>query len=145
MVHPRAMELSWTAHPAKRRPRDLALVCAVALLTAGAVLMSFESLFLTGLSALIICVSTASFLFPTHYRISDRGMEERRLWTRRARSWADLRRLQVGKDAALISPFARKNRLDRYRGFLVLFDGSDREQVVSELRRRMGMDSPDAA
>jgi hypothetical protein len=129
--------LTWTSHPARRRPRDLALVAAVVFLTTGAVLVSFESLFMTGLAAVIVILSIASFLFPTHYRLSEDGIEERRLGVRRSRRWAELRRLEVGPGAALVSPFARKNLLDRTRGFMLLFDGADRQAVVAELRRRM--------
>ena len=132
------MTLAWTAHPARRRPRDLALVAAVLLLTTGAVLVSFESLFMTALAAVIVVLSIGSFLFPTHYRLSEEGIEERRLGMRRARRWADLRRLEIGRGAALVSPFARKSWLDRSRGFLLLFDGADRQAVVAELERRMG-------
>ena len=131
------MILAWTAHPARRRPRELALVAAVLFLTTGAVLVSFESLVMTGLAAVIVLVSIATFLFPTHYRLTDEGVEERRLGLRRARRWADLRRLEIGPGAALVSPFARKSWLDRSRGFLLLFDGADRQAVVDELRRRM--------
>ena len=132
------MTLAWTAHPARRRPRDLALVAAALFLTTGAVLVSFESLFMTGLAAVIVVLSIGSFLFPTHYRLSEEGIEERRLGMRRARRWADLRRLEIGRGAALVSPFARKSWLDRSRGFLLLFDGADRQAVVAELKRRIG-------
>lgn len=118
----------------------MALVAAVTFLTAGAVLMSFQSLLFTAISIVIVLTSVASFVFPTHYRLSDRGIEERRLWTRRRRSWSDMRRLQIGGRAALVSPFARPNWLDRYRGFIVLFDGADKEVVVAELERRMQRD-----
>jgi hypothetical protein len=139
----RSVTLVWTAHPARRRPRELALVAAVLFLTTGAVLVSFESLFMTGLAAIIVLVSISSFLFPTHYRLSEEGIEERRLGVKRSRRWADLRRLEIGPGAALVSPFARKSLLDRTRGFLVLFDGADRQAVVSELGRRM--EKPDGA
>lgn len=132
-----SVTLAWTAHPARRRPRDLALVAAVLFLTAGAVLLSFGSLFMTGLAAVIVVLSIGSFLFPTHYRLTDEGVEERRLGMRRARRWAELRRLEIGPGAALVSPFAKKSWLDRTRGFQLLFDGADRQAVVAELRRRM--------
>ena len=132
-----SVTLAWTAHPARRRPRDLALVAAALFLTTGAVLVSFESLFMTGLAAVIVVLSITSFLFPTHYRLTDEGVEERRLGVRRARRWAELRRLEIGPGAALVSPFPQKSWLDRSRGFLLLFDGADRQAVVAELRRRM--------
>lgn len=131
------MELCWTAHPAKKRPRDVALVVAVLFLTAGAVLTSFESVFFTFLAVVIVVVSVGQFLFPTRYRLDDRGIEERRFGLARRRAWGDLRRVQVGKDAALVSPFSRPSWLDRYRGFWLLFDGADREAVIGELRRRI--------
>lgn len=139
-----SVSLVWTAHPARRRPRDLALVAAVLFLTTGAVLVSFESLFMTGLAAVILILSIASFLFPTRYRLSDEGIEERRLGVRRARRWAELRRLEIGPGAALVSPLARKSWLDRSRGFLLLFDGADRQAVVDELRRRLDRGDRDA-
>ncbi|MCG8423037.1 MAG: hypothetical protein MJE77_34470 [Proteobacteria bacterium] len=129
---------SWTAHPAKRRPRDLVLVVAVLLLTMGAVLGSAESLVLTALSAVILTTSVASFLLPTRYTITDVGVSERRLWRVKARHFRDLRRLQIGSGAALLSPFARKNWLDRHRGMLIMFDGTDRQTVIDVLRERMG-------
>lgn len=133
------MELAaWTAHPARRRPRDVALFCAVLLLTCGAVLSSLESLWLTGLAAVFLAVTVAPFLFPTHYRLTDEGIEERRLLRTRARRWADLRRLQVGPGAALVSPFAHPTWLDRHRGLVVYFDGAtDRDQVVAILREKI--------
>lgn len=138
MVETDPATLAWTAHPARSRPRDLALVAAALFLTTGAVLASLQSAFLAALAAVIIVVSIAPFLFPTHYRLSERGVEERRLGMRRARAWRDLRRVQIGARAALVSPFARPSWLDRYRGLLLLFDGADREAVVAELRRRIG-------
>ena len=35
--------VEWTAHPARSRPRDVALVASVVFLTMGAVLMVFQS------------------------------------------------------------------------------------------------------
>src|SRR5688500_19856625 len=35
LLHRQAVTLAWTAHPARRRPRDLALVAAVLFLTTG--------------------------------------------------------------------------------------------------------------
>ena len=127
----------WTAHPARKRPRDVALVSAVVLLTCGAVLASFESLLLAGLAVVVLVVAISAFLFPTHYTLTDVGIEERRVFRRKSRQWKDLRRLQVGSDAALVSPFATKNWLDRYRGLIVLFDGSDRDEVVDILERQV--------
>lgn len=129
-----ADSLEWTAHPARRRPRDLALVLSVVLLTMGAVLSTFQSLFFALLAAIILLASVASFLFPTHYEISDWGIRQARLGQRRARPWGELRRMEVGRAGAMISPFSTASWMDRYRGFVLLFDGADRKAVVQALQ-----------
>ncbi len=132
---------SWTAHPAKRRPRDVALVAAVVLLTAGGVVGTLQSLYLGALSVVILLVATAPFWLPTHYVLSDTGVRLRRAGRTRERAWGELRRLAVGADAALVSPFARPNWMDRYRGITVMFDGGDRDEIVAILSERVSHES----
>jgi hypothetical protein len=132
--------ITWTAHPARRRPDQLALIAAVVLLSAWAVLVTLRSPWLAFLAAVILVTATASFLFPTHYRLDERGVEQRRIFGRKFRPWDELRRVQVGPGAALVSPFARPSWMDRSRGFLLYFDGLDdggKQQVVELLRARV--------
>jgi hypothetical protein len=126
----------WTAHPARRRPRDVALVVAVVALTSAAVLVSFASAWLALLAAAILLVAVAPFLLPTRYTITAGGITAERAFRRRERRFADLRRLEIGPGAALLSPFARPHPLDRHRGLLVLLDGSDRQRVIALLREK---------
>jgi hypothetical protein len=132
---------TWTAHPAKRRPRDVALVAAVVLVTVGGVLGTFHSALFAAIASVLLVVSVAPFLLPTRYVLSDDGIEQRRAGRTRARRWRELRRVEVGREAALVSPFARPSALDRYRGIVVLLDGVDgerRDRVVAILRERIG-------
>jgi hypothetical protein len=131
------VELRWTAHPVKRRPRDAALVAMVVLFSAYGVLAFTRSIFLAVLAIAILLVSVAAFLVPTHYKLDDHGVEERRLGRRRFRAWSELRRVQVGAGAALVSPFARKHWADRYRGVVLLLDGAPRDRVVAILREKI--------
>ncbi len=135
------MEVVWTAHPARRRPQDVFLVGSVVLVSAWAVMVTLDSPFLALLAAVILLVAVAPFLLPTRYVLDDDGVEQRRMWTRKRRSWSDLRRLQVGPGAALVSPFSRPSFLDRHRGLLLYLEGLDpagRERVVAVLRERIG-------
>ena len=134
----RGVELTWTAHPVKRRPRDAALVAMVVLFSAYGVMAFTRSIFLAVLAIAILLISIAAFLLPTRYKLDDDGVEERRLGRRRFRAWSELRRVQVGAGAALVSPFARKHWADRYRGMILLLDGAPRDQVVSILKERIG-------
>ena len=127
----------WTAHPARRRPQDIALVAMTVLVFCGAVLASLQSLWLTVLAALILIIAIAPFLFPTHYRLTEDGVYERRLGRERGRRWAELRRFQIGKGAVLVSPFAKPSALDRYRGLVLYLDGGNRDQIESILGERI--------
>lgn len=127
----------WTAHPARRRPQDVMLLAAVTMFSAYAVLVSLGSGFLAALAVVILLVAVTPFIAPTRYRIDGEGVSERRLGRHRFRAWGDLRRVQVGKGAALVTPFARASWMDRYRGILLYFDGADRDRVIGLLRARI--------
>jgi hypothetical protein len=127
----------WTAHPARRRPQDLMLFVAVAMFASYAVLVSLGSGFLAALAIVILAIAVMPFLAPTRYRLDGDGVSERRLGRTRFRSWADLRRVQIGPGAALVTPFAKKSWMDRYRGIMLYLDGADRDRVVGLLRARI--------
>ena len=127
----------WTAHPARRRPQDLMLFVAVAMFSAYAVLVSLESGFLAALAIVILVITVTPFLAPTRYRLDGDGVSERRLGRKRFRAWTDLRRVQIGRGAALVTPFAKKSWMDRYRGIMLYLDGADRDRVVGLLRARI--------
>jgi hypothetical protein len=132
--------ITWTAHPARRRPDQLALIAAVVLLSAWAVLVTLASPWLALLAAVFLVAATGTFLFPTHYTLDERGVEQRRMFGRRFRPWAELRRVQVGPGAALVSPFAKPSWMDRHRGLILYFDGLDADrkgEVVELLRARV--------
>ena len=133
--------ISWTAHPARRRPQDAMLAACVVFATAYAVLVGLESALLAALAVVLLVASIAPFLVPTRYRIDDERLSERRLFVRRSRAWSELRRVDVGAAAARVSPYARPRWLDRYRAINVILpepgDGADRDDVIRALRERV--------
>jgi hypothetical protein len=129
--------LTWTAHPARRRPRDIALVIAVVSITTATVLSAFQSGVLALLSAALLLLAVSPFLLPTRYLVTEDEVVAVRAFTRRRRRFADLHRLEVGPGAALVSPFRRRHVLDRYRGLVLFLDGTDRERVIATLRARI--------
>jgi hypothetical protein len=131
------VNLRWTAHPARRRPAELALFLAVSCVTLAGIAQLFQSGFLVVLAGAMLVLGVAPFLFPTRYQIDEQGVRQTRLGHQRGRSWTDLRRLEVGRSAALVSPFSRPSWLDRHRGLILYFDGGDRDQVIAALRARI--------
>jgi len=131
------MTIEWTAHPAKRRPQDVMLAMCVIALTAWAVLVGLRSPWLAACAAVMLVVAIAPFLLPTHYRLDADGIAERRLFVTRSRRWSELKRVELGRAAALVSPYAQPRWLDRYRGLVLYLDGADRDGVVRVLRERI--------
>ncbi len=129
--------MEWTAHPARKRPQDVMLAVCVVTLTAWAVLIGLGSPWLALVAACLLVVAIAPFLLPTRYRLDADGIAERRLWMTRSRRWADLRRIDVGRGAALVSPYGQPRWLDRYRGIIVYFDGAERDAVIRALEERI--------
>jgi hypothetical protein len=137
-VLPRGIDIyEWTAHPAKRRPQDVMLLAMVVLFSAWAVLVSLQSAFLAVLAVVILMFAVIPFYVPTRYRLDAEGVSERRLGRHKFRAWSDLRRVQIGAGAALVTPFARRSWLDRYRGVMLYLDGADRDRVLAMLRARI--------
>jgi hypothetical protein len=127
----------WTSHPAKSRPRDAFLCVSVFFITTALVMQFSHSLLFTALAILLFAFGLAPFLFPTRYTVTDEDISERRLWTSRSRRWSDLRRADIGKGAALLSPFQKPQWLDRHRGIFLLFDGCERDEVVALLLEKI--------
>ena len=136
----RTMSLEWVAHPAKQRPQDVMLAACVILVAAYAVLVSLGSALLAALAVAFLLAAIAPFLVPTRYRLDAEQLVERRLFVTRSRRWAELRRVEIGKTAALVSPYRQPRWLDRYRGMTIFLPqpGSDRDAVIRELRGRVG-------
>ncbi|MEJ7599223.1 MAG: hypothetical protein WKG01_15055 [Kofleriaceae bacterium] len=136
------MTLAWTAHPARRRPQDAMLAASVILVSAYAILVSLRSPLLAALAVVMLLVAIAPFLVPTRYQLDAEQLVWRRLFVTRTRRWSELRRLEVGKTAALVSPYRKPRWLDRYRGITMILpvpgDGADRDTVVRELQGRVG-------
>ncbi len=136
------MTITWTVHPARQRPADAALGAAIVSLAAWAVLVSLQSLLLTGLALVILLVATAAFWLPTTYILDDTSVTEQRLGRRRIRAWHELRRFTVGSRGALLSPFARPHRMDRYRGIVLLFGDQAPEPVRALLAQKITQAQP---
>jgi hypothetical protein len=117
------------------------LAVAGVFATAYAVLGGLQSALLAGVAVVLLVASIAPFLLPTRYRVDADRISERRLFVRRARRWSELRRIEVGRTAARVSPYAQPRWLDRYRSITVILpvpgDGADREAVVRALRERV--------
>ncbi|MBK8173424.1 MAG: hypothetical protein IPK60_24245 [Sandaracinaceae bacterium] len=92
---------------------------------------------------LVLLGSVSSFLFPTDYRIDGEGIVVKHLLTTRLRLWKEVRRIEIGTKAALVSTMRIKSPLDRFRGLVIAFDFAP-EVVRQDLARRASLLKPSA-
>jgi hypothetical protein len=109
------------------------LAVSIIALASWAVLVGLQSGWLAAVAAVMLFAAVTPFLARTRYRIDSAGVAERRLFVTRARRWNELRRVDVGTRAAIVSPYAQRRWLDRYRGLTIYFDGADRDAVIRAL------------
>jgi hypothetical protein len=123
------MSVTWTVHPARRRPFTavvvVVLVCGVAVIGGTALGEGYE--WTSWLFVVLLLASISTFLLPTTYTVDEEGISVKHLLSTRRRLWKDIRRVELGTRAALLSPFAEPRPLDRWRALLVHLEGAPAE------------------
>jgi hypothetical protein len=112
--------LQWTVSPWREHRARAVLTAFAALLLwlMVAWLLRGERLLAT-LMGLTVLGALAPGMTPTECRVDGDGVARRALfgWDRRA--WPEIRRARVSASGLFVSPFARRSRLDRFRGLFL--------------------------
>lgn len=92
--------------------------------------------FFTVIAVLLVWGQVAGFFLPTRYTLTDDAVTARGLLSRKQKPWSDFRSYYVDREGVLLSPFAERSRLERFRGLSLQFHGN-REAVVAFVERVM--------
>lgn len=157
-----AASLTWTAWPARERPLAAAVLVGGAVVLGVLVAKGTQDGVLGVAAPLVVLASLSSFLFPTHYRLTDESVEVRSIGMVRVRPWSEMKRMTVDRTGVFLSPFAGRHWLEAYRGMRLLFEterggarrekgaaaaeggppmaggGGNRDQVVAFVETRLG-------
>ena len=131
---------TWEAWPVRRNPARGVLAAVV---IAGSVWGTWAwtgSVALTGVALVVLGVATGTFFFPTHYRLTQEGVEIERPWRRQCRPWKDFRGIRHGGDLVVLSPFARESWLDGFRGVTLLLP-EERGEVLEYVEAMVGKEA----
>ena len=127
--------MKWTVHPAKRNPTKTvlsALFITLFLVFVGVFYGIFWSIF----GFIVLLVSLHSYFFPTSYAVDGKEVIIKNIFMTQKRRLTEFRKVYVGKNGMLLSPFRRKTFLNQFRGVFLLFPEQHRE-VVEFLRTRI--------
>jgi uncharacterized protein (DUF58 family) len=130
-------ELSWTAHPARERPRATILLALFIVALEIGIYYSFQSLFVVLLALAFLVVSLSAYIFPTGYLLDGEGVTVKGIIFRQTRPWRQFRTYYADKRGVQLSTFVRPSRLDPFRGVSLLFSKDNREEVLAFVRQRM--------
>ena len=128
--------LKWSSHPVKKKALISILVIVLLFVVWSVVYLATSSLFLTGLSVIIMLGSLSSFFLPTHYELDQEKIKIRFFLTKREREWSTFRSFYVDKNGVLLSPFAKPTRLENFRGIYVRFS-QNKDQVVDFVKSKI--------
>jgi hypothetical protein len=133
--------VEWTISPWREDPARAAFVVIAALLLwlLAAWLLPEERLLSTlmGLAGLVVL---APGMTPTQCRVDGNGVARRVLFAWDRRAWSEILRASVGAHGLFVSPFARRSRLDRFRGLFlpVPHRSADPATLLEALRLEVG-------
>ena len=132
--------MEWAVSPWRERRARAVLAASAALLLwlLAAWLLPGERV-LSTLMGLAVLGALAPGMTPTECRVDGAGVARRALFAWDRRAWPEIRRARVSAAGLFVSPFARRSRLDRFRGlFLPLpHDGAAAASLLEALRQEV--------
>ena len=96
----------------------------------------FHAGYFTVLAVLLLWGQVAGFFLPTRYTLTDDTVTVRGVVARREKAWTDFRSYLVDREGVLLSPFAERSRLERFRGLSLQFHGN-RDEVIAFVESAM--------
>ena len=127
--------LVWRVHRLKEEPERAPYIAAAygGVAVVGWLAFAHPLPLLLLLAALTGAI--AEFIFPTTYRLTNRGAHSGCGLSQLFIAWEDVKRATHGKDGIHLSPFDRPSRLDSLRGVRLRYGAENRETVLSTVRQ----------
>lgn len=123
---------SWSAHPAKQRPRAALGAAAVILLMGAAAWLSFG--WAWGIGAVVLLVASLNrFFLRSRFELDERCLVARYPLRTQRIEWCDVRRFVTDEHGGYLSTRSVPSRMDAYRGVHLLF-AANREEVAERIR-----------
>jgi len=127
--------MKWTIHPAKENQKKtiLSLVFLGLLL---AYVFIFWGPIWGAIGLVFMFIALQPYYFPTHYEVDDEYVQVKTIFATQKRRLADFKKVYVGKNGVLLSPFRHKTFLNNFRG-VFLFMPREREEMIKFIKDRI--------
>ncbi len=127
--------LRWRSHPLRRGGWRRSLVVAILILIPVGLGLLYGP-FYAFLALVILAASLGTYFFPTDYAFFEGGLQSRFLGGVRRFRWEQFRSFYIDQYGVLLSPFARRSRLENFRGIFLRYDDNQGE-VLAVIRDRV--------
>jgi|UniRef100_A0A7V3PS94 hypothetical protein len=127
-------DITWQVHRARENPRRTVLVTIFIILFLIFTFVSFGPI-LTIVALLVLSVATHTYFLPVTYKLDAQGITIDKKIFRYNYEWSRFRRFFLTSGGVVLSPFAKKNLLDNFRGVHLLLP-TDSTPVIAYLRQR---------
>ena len=109
--------IEWVSHPLKEERVAKSITLIVIILFVSIIAHTqFESALFGFVALVLLTASMSRYFFPTRYTIDPTNFTVSHAGMNRTYIWSDFRRAVLHPDGIFVSPFAKKNRLDSFRG-----------------------------
>jgi hypothetical protein len=122
-------EMTWTIHPAAKRPVQAVGVFLFLVLTIVLVAFSFKDIFLTIIATLILFLSLTQFFLPTKYRVNDKTVEAKYPFSTRTETLDKFRSVIKDRNGLLLSTVKKPSLITEIRSFFLLVPREIRDEV----------------
>jgi hypothetical protein len=129
--------LEWQVHLARRRPAKLLPALGAIFVAALLVQFTTHNPWLSLATLLLLVFAAAEYLFPIHYRLTEKGVSARNLLNYRYLPWEQLRRCYRGPEGIKLSPLPYGGWRESFRGIQLRVEGETRqkaEELINRLR-----------
>ena len=129
--------LEWSWNPWRERPRRATVALAFTLGVWLLLAALGKAPLLATLLGLAVGGTLSPFLVAQRCRIDAERVAVRGAFGWERRAWTPIRRARLGADGVLVSPFARRRRLDAFRALFLPVPAAGRERLLGSLRRHL--------
>ena len=130
-----AFPLHWTAHRALENPARSVIVIVIIILFGFFAAIFMDSLMWGIICVLVLFLGLIRYFVPTQYAADSAGISEKFLGAGRMASWRMFKRAVVVQNDVLLSPYAKRSFLDRFRAWQVRAPNEEIAQLIAKMVR----------
>jgi len=123
--------LEWNIHPFKEEPLKSFFLLTFLFILMFLVFLISRNITFALIATILMLISLRGYLFNTSYKLENEIIKIKMLSFQYKKKYNDFKRLYIGENAMLMSPFTFKTKLNKYRGVYIPFPKELKAEIVN--------------